>query len=107
MTADYTLDDLKALSLEEFSSLVNQLGRGRVKDPEKVAKSISKAIRGRYRMSKTHEKCVDRAVGVLVRQMRSFAKSIREIDEAIEDIAETPPEYQCLTSGPGLGTVSA
>jgi transposase len=107
MTADYTLDDLKALSLEEFSSLVNQLGRGRFKDPEKVAKSISKAIRGSYRLGKTHEESVDQVLSVLVRQIRSFEKSIKEIDKAIEDIVETLPEYQCLTSVPGIGKVYA
>jgi len=107
MTADYTLDDLKSLSLEEFASLVNQLGRGRFKDPEKVAKSISKAIRGSYRLSKTHEESVDQVLSVLVRQIRSFEKSIKEIDKAIEDIVETLPEYQCLTSVPGIGKVYA
>lgn len=96
MTADYTLDDLKALPLEEFASLVNQLGRGRFKDPEKIAKGISKAIGGSYRLNKTHEKSVDRVLSVLVRQIRSFEKSIKEIDKAIEDIVETLPEYQCL-----------
>lgn len=107
MTANYTLDDLKALSLEEFADLVNQLGRGRFKSPEKVAKSISKAIRGSYRLGKTHEESVDRVLSILVRQIRSFEKSIKEIDKAIEDIVETLPEYQCLTIVPGIGKVYA
>mgnify|MGYP001940175694 FL=1 len=107
MTADYTLDDLNGLSLEEFADLVNQLGRGRFKSPEKVAKSISKAIRGSYRLGKIHEESVDCVLSVLVRQIRSFEKSIKEIDRAIEDIVETLPEYQCLTSVPGIGKVYA
>src|SRR5699024_9491964 len=74
---------------------------------KKVAKSISKAIRGSYRLSKTHEESVDRVLSVLVRQIRSFEKSIKEIDKAIEEIVETLPEYQCLTSVPGIGKVYA
>lgn len=107
MTTNYTLDDLKALSLEELGSLVNQLGRGRFNDPEKIAKSISKAIRGSYRLSKTHEESVDCVLSILVRQIRSVEKSIKEIDKAIEDIVDTLPEYQCLTSIPGIGKVYA
>ena len=58
-------------------------------------------------MGKTHEESVDQVLSVLVRQIRSFEKSIKEVDKAIEDIVETLPEYQCLTSVPGIGKVYA
>ncbi|MGX7075824.1 IS110 family transposase [Globicatella sanguinis] len=107
MTTQYTLDDLNALSLEDLGALVNQLGRGRFNDPEKIAKSISKAIRGSYRLSKTHQESVDCVLSILVRQIRGIEKSIKEIDKAIEEIVDTLPEYQCLTSIPGIGKVYA
>src|SRR5699024_5495866 len=65
--------------------------------------SISKLIRGSYRLSKTHEDSVDRVLSVLVRQIRSCEKSIKEIDKAIVKIDETLLEYQCLSSVAGIG----
>ena len=46
-------------------------------------------------------------LAVLVREIRSLEKAIKELDKGIEDIVQTLPEYQCLTSIPGIGPVYA
>ncbi len=44
MTEDFTLDELAVLPLEAFCDLLQEKGKGRFKDPEKIAKSIQRAI---------------------------------------------------------------
>jgi len=107
MTEDYTLEQLAEMSLEEFSSLLQILGRNRFKNPQGIAKAITKAIRDSYRLGKTQKNSVDIILGVLAREIRSLEKLIKELDKAIEDMVRILPEYQCLTSIPGVGPVYA
>ncbi len=107
MTEDYTLDELAETPLEDFSELLQKLGHGRFKNPEKLAKVIQKAIRGSYRLSQVHQESVDIVLSLLAREIRSLDKMIKDIDKAIEDMVEVIPEYQCLTSIPGIGKVYA
>lgn len=107
MTENYTLDELAETSLEDFSELLQKLGRGRFKNSEKLAKIIQKAIRGSYRLSQVHQESVDIVLSLLAREIRSIEKMIKDIDKAIEDMVEVIPEYQCLTSVPGIGKVYA
>lgn len=107
MTEDYTLDQLVDMPLEAFADLIQQLGRNRFKDPEGIAKAITKAIRSSYRLSQTQQDSVDIVLGVLAREIRSLEKLIKELNKAIQDMVQTIPEYQCLTSIPGIGPVYA
>lgn len=107
MTENYCLDELAQKPLEEFSDLLQEMGKGRFKKPEKLAKAITKAIRGSYRLGKLQKNSVDIVLSVLVREIRSLQKAIKDIDKAIEDLVEIIPEYQCLTSIPGIGKVFA
>lgn len=107
MTEDYSLDDLANMPLEELGQLIQKLGRGRFKAPEDLAKTIQKAIRSSYRLSKVHAQSIDIVLAVLVREIRSLEKAIKDLDKGIEDIVQILPEYQCLTSIPGIGPVYA
>lgn len=107
MTENYTLDDLAETPLDQFSELIQKLGRGRFKAPDKLANIIQKAIRGSYRLSQVHQESVDIVLSLLAREIRSLDKMIKEIDKAIEAMVEVIPEYQCLTSVPGIGKVYA
>ena len=107
MTEDYSLDDLANMPLEGLGQLIQKLGRGRFKAPENLAKTIQKAIRSSYRLSKVHAQSIDIVLAVLVREIRSLEKAIKELDKGIEEIVQTLPEYQCLTSIPGIGPVYA
>jgi transposase len=107
MTENYELDELAELPLEEFALLLQKLGRRRFKNPEALAKAIQKAIRGSYRLSQVQQESVNLILSLLVREIRTIEAMIKDIDRAIEDMVETIPEYQCLTSVPGIGKVYA
>ncbi|MBG9368283.1 IS110 family transposase, partial [Streptococcus sp. NLN64] len=107
MTEDLSLDEIASIPLDQFADFLQSRGRGRFKDPTKLAKAIQAAIRGSYRLSKLQQESVDVILGLLVREIRNLEKIIKDIDKAIEDMVETIPEYQCLTSIPGVGKVYA
>ena len=81
------------------------LSRGRFKNPEKLAKTIQKVIRSSYRLPPTLETSVDIVMATLVGQIRSLEASIKQLEKGIEQIVKALPEYQCLTSIPGVGPV--
>ena len=107
MTDDYTLDELAELPLEAFSDLLQKKGRGRFKNPEKIAQAIQRAIRSSYRLGSAAQESINIVLGVLVCEIRALEKNIKELDKAIEQLVVVIPEYQCLTSIPGVGRVYA
>lgn len=107
LTEDYSLDDLANLPLESFASLLQEKGRGRFKNPEELAKTIKKAIRGSYRLGSLAQESIDAVLSVIAGQIRGLEKAIKELDNAIEQLVVVIPEYQCLTSIPGIGKVYA
>lgn len=44
------MDQLAEMPLEEFADLIQRLGKYRFKNPEGIAKAISKAIHSSYRL---------------------------------------------------------
>ena len=46
LTNNLSVDELAEMPLEELSQYLNEKGRGRFADPEQLAKSIQKAVRG-------------------------------------------------------------
>lgn len=107
LTQDMTLDEMAALPLEEFAALLQTKGRGRFKNPEELAKTIKKAIRSSYRLGKVMDESIDIVLGILVREIRALKEIIDDIEKAIIALVEIIPEFQCLTSIPGVGLVYA
>ncbi|WP_430617384.1 transposase [Enterococcus sp. AZ188] len=107
MTVDFTLDELVELPLEAFCDLLQEKGKGRFKDPEKIAKSIQRAITMSYRLGSLAQESINVVLSVLVREIQALEKSIKDLDKAIEQLVIVIPEYQCLTSVPGIGKVYA
>ncbi|CYY97526.1 transposase%2C IS116/IS110/IS902 family protein [Streptococcus suis] len=58
-------------------------------------------------VSKLQQDSVNVILGLLAREIRNLEQMIKDIDKAIEDMVEVIPEYQCLTSVPGVGKVYA
>ncbi|MGQ7370518.1 transposase, partial [Streptococcus suis] len=58
-------------------------------------------------LSKLQQDSVNVILGLLAREIRNLEQMIKDIDKAIEDMVEVIPEYQCLTSVPGVGKVYA
>ena len=107
MTEDYTLDELASIPIKDLADVIQKLGRGRFKAPEKLAKAIQAAIRGSYRLPKLQQDSVNVVLGLLAREIRNLEQMIKDIDKAIEEMVEVIPEFQCLTSVPGVGKVYA
>lgn len=107
MTDEYSLDELAYTPLEEFVNLIQKLGHGNFKSPEKLVKAIQSAIKNSYRLSRIEQDSVNVILSLLAREIRGLEKIIKEIDKAISDMVEVIPEYQCLTSVPGIGKVFA
>lgn len=107
LTDDFSLDDLANMPLEELATLLQSPGKGRFKNPEKLATSIKKSIRDSYRLKQMCQESIDIILSILVAQIRGIQKSIKDLDKAIESLVEVISEYQCLTSIPGIGKVYA
>lgn len=107
MTEDYSLDDFANMSLESLGDLLQSYGRGRFKHPEKIAKSIKKAVRDSYRLGKVTQESIDIILACIVKNIQALQKQIKILDKAIEDLVVIFPEYQSLRSIPGIGPVYA
>lgn len=74
MTEDLSLDEIAEMPLEKFAELIQKKGRSRFKDPEKLAKTIKKAIRSSYRLGKVMTESIDTILGIQAREIRSLKK---------------------------------
>ncbi|WP_459128534.1 IS110 family RNA-guided transposase, partial [Latilactobacillus curvatus] len=91
----------------DFVQLIQNVGRSNFKNPEKLVKTIQRAIKNSYQLPRLMNESIDIILSTLVVQMRSLQQSIKQIDKGIEKLVEIIPEYQCLTSVPGIGKVYA
>jgi transposase len=99
----YSLDELANLSLEELVAYLKTKGNNRFPDPEKVAKSIQKAVSSSYRLDKMVEDSIDTIMATSITLIRTFQKQIKEIDKAIKRIMAGL--HQTLETIPGVGPV--
>lgn len=74
MTEDYNLDELDENRLEEFVELIQKLGRGQFKAPNKLAKAIKAYIRGSCRLSLVQQNSVNIVLSLLAREIRSLER---------------------------------
>ncbi|OXS64108.1 IS110 family transposase [Priestia filamentosa] len=96
---------LERFSLEELALFLQEKGKNRFGNPEEVAKSIQKAVKGSYRLSKVVENSIDLLLSTSIQIMRAYQAQIKEIEKGIENIMATLP--QTLESIPGVGPVFA
>lgn len=107
LTESLSLDDIANMELEALANFLQKKGKGRFSDPEKLAKSIQKAIRDSYRLGKVMQDSVDIVLATYAQLIRTLNKQIKELEKAIEALFEILPEAQCLKSVPGIGPVYA
>lgn len=106
-TDSLSLDDIANMELETLGSFLQEKGKGRFRDPEKLAKTIKKAIRDSYRLGKVMQDSVDIVLATYTRLVQTLKKQIKELEKGIEALFEILPEAQCLRSVPGIGPVYA
>ncbi|MGQ7199159.1 transposase, partial [Escherichia sp. HC-TM1] len=71
------------------------------------AKTIQRAITMSYRLGEVAQESINIILSILAREIRALEASIKDLDKAIEQLVMVLPEYQCLTSIPGVGKVYA
>lgn len=107
LTDSMSLDEIAAMPLENLAAFLQEKGRGRFSDPDKLAKSISKAIKGSYRLGKMMQNSVDIVLASYAMMIRTLKKEIQALDKAIQNLITTIPESKSLLSIPGIGPVYA
>jgi transposase len=105
LTDSLSLDEIAGMEIEQLAEILQQKGRGRFSDPEKLAKAINKAVRDSYRLGKVLQGSVDVVLATYSMMIKTIKKQIKELDKAIEKLLEVIPESQCLMSIPGIGKV--
>ena len=99
----YSLDEISSMDLQELSNYLQEKGKNRFTDAECVAKSIQKAARSSYRLSKCVEDSIDLLLATSIESIRSTNKQIKELDKAIQKLLNGIPNT--LQSIPGIGPV--
>lgn len=99
-----TPDEIVAAPIEELAGLVKEHSRGRVADPEEVAKVLQQAARRSYRLSASMVEPVNLVLSSSLLTIRTLTAQLKPLDKAIAaELAAAPP--QTLSSVPGLGPV--
>jgi transposase len=99
-----TPDEIVAAPLEDLAALVKEHSRGRVAEPEEVARVDKQAANRSYQLPKAMVKPVNLILSSSLTTLRTLKGQLRPIEKAIAtELAATPP--QTLATIPGLGLV--
>lgn len=107
LTDSLSIDEIAQMPIEDLANLLQEKGRGRFSNPEKLAKSLSKAIRDSYRLGKVMQDSVDIVLASYAMMIKTMKKQIKTLDQSIQNLIVTIPESQSLLSIPGVGPVYA
>lgn len=99
----YSFDEINSMDLQELANYLKEKGKNRFTDAECVAKSIQKAARSSYRLSKCVEDSIDLLLATSIEAIRSTTKQIKELDKAIQKLLDGIPNT--LQTIPGIGPV--
>lgn len=99
----YSLDEISAMDIQDLAEFLRIKGKSRFTDAEYVAKSIQKAARSSYRLSKCVEDSIDLLLGTSIESIRSVTKQIKELDKAIKKLLDGIPNT--IQTIPGIGPV--
>lgn len=107
LTDSLSLDEIASMPLEELAALLQEKGRGRFSNPDKLAQSIAKAVRDSYRLGKVMQDSVDVVLASYAMMIKTIKDQIKTLDKAIQNLIVTLPESQSLLSIPGIGPIYA
>jgi len=99
----FSLDEICSMDLDELAVFLENKSKNRFTDAECVAKSIQKAARSSYRLSKCVENSIDILLATSIESIRSITKQVKELDKAIQKLLDGIPNT--LQSIPGIGPV--
>lgn len=99
----YTLEEIGSMKLADLVDYLKDKGKYRFANPECLAKSIQKAARSSYRLSKCVEDSIDLLLGTSIESIRSITAQIKQLDKAIQKLLDGIPNT--LQTIPGIGPV--
>ena len=102
-----SLDEIAGMEVEALVGVLQEKGRGKFSNPEKLAKVIQKAIRGSYRLGKVMQDSVDVVLASYVEIVKALKKQVKLLEKSIAALFEVIPEAECLRSIPGIDAVYA
>lgn len=99
----YSLDEIGSMEIEHLANFLQEKAKNRFTDAQCIAKSIQKAARSSYRLSKCVEDSIDILLATSIESIRSITKQVKELDKAILKILSGIPNT--LQTIPGIGPV--
>ena len=99
----YSLEEISSMDVSDLAMFLQEKGKNRFTDAKCIAKSIQKAARSSYRLSKCVEDSIDILLATSIESIRSITKQIKELDKAILKILDGIPNT--LQTIPGIGPV--
>jgi transposase len=99
----YSVDEISSMDVTVLANYLREKGKNRFPDPEYVAKSIQKATRSSFRLSKCVEDSIDILLATSIEAIRSIKAQIKQLDKAITKLFEGIPNT--LQTIPGIGPV--
>jgi transposase len=100
---NYTLEEIGSIELGTLAHFLREKGKNRFANPECIAKSIQKAARSSYRLSKCVEDSIDLLLGTSIQSIRSITAQMKQLDKAIAKLLDGIPNT--LQTIPGIGPV--
>jgi transposase len=103
--AEFSLDELIKMPLEELSLFVAKAGRNRSPNPDAIAYEIKKAARESYRIREELSSSVTFILASIHRNITALSKALKELNKAIQ--AQSGGPVNPLISIRGIGPVYA
>lgn len=100
----FTPDEIAAAPIEELAGLVAKHSKGRVADPEEVAKVIKQAAKRSYALPKAMVEPVNLILSSSLTTVRTLKGQLKPIEKAIATELSAAPA-QTLSTIPGMGPV--
>ena len=103
--AEFSVDELTRMPLDELTLFVARAGRNRSPDPEAIAAEIKKAARESYRIREELSSSVTFILASIHRNITALSKALKELNKAIQ--GQSGGFVNPLISVKGIGPVYA
>ncbi|MCH4009476.1 MAG: transposase [Companilactobacillus sp.] len=106
ITEDLTSEGIMKMSIDELLSYANNHGEGSI-DLKNFARSIKDVKHHAYVLDQSNNNSLDIVLSVYYKAIRTYQKTLRELDDSIEHILNSLFEVDILKSLPGVDYVYA
>lgn len=101
----YSVDEIAYEDLETLANFLVEKSKNHFADPVELSKDIQKAAKSSYRLPKVVQESVNQSLAFQTTTIRSFEKSLKDLDKVISKQIEALDANTILQSIPGIGPV--